>query len=153
MLIEQFAAHRDVNLVGATRLARMSEEYMQGKEVDHDLLLEEIAPCFVERDGRRTDIIALGCTHYPFLVNEMRKVAPWPVDWLDPAEAVAQRALHQLQSYWPSEVNDPDHANTRKEKLVDLAIMTSGRPTRSTTQLLGSFGFKLSTPHRNFLKN
>ncbi len=39
---------------------------------------------------RRTDIVVLACTHYPFLVNRMRKTAPWPVDWLDPAEAIAE---------------------------------------------------------------
>lgn len=137
MLVEQFAAHRDVTLVGATRLARLSENYMQGKPVDPDILLEEIVPCFVERDGQRTDIIALGCTHYPFLVNEMRKVAPWPVDWLDPAEAVAHRALQQLQTYWPELKTSP------QDKGADIAIMTSGKPTQATTRLLGSFGFEV----------
>ena len=137
MLVEQFAAHRDVTLVGATRLARLSENYMQGNTIDSDILLEEIAPCFVEREGKRTDIIALGCTHYPFLVNEMRKVAPWPVDWLDPAEAVAHRALQQLHSYWPQLKTSPE------EKAADIAIMTSGKPSEATARLLGSFGFEL----------
>ena len=137
ILVEQFAAHRDVTLVGATRLARLSENYMQGIAIDPDILLEEIAPCFVEKEGQRTDIVALGCTHYPFLVNEMRKVAPWPVDWLDPAEAVAHRALQQLHAYWPElKKSSPD-------KGVDMAIMTSGKPTQATTRLLVSFGFEL----------
>ena len=56
----------------------------------------EIAPCFVEKDGRRTDIVVLACTHYPFLVNRFRKTGAWPVDWLDPAEAIARRALSLL---------------------------------------------------------
>ena len=41
--------------------------------------------------GRELDTVVLACTHYPFLVNRMRKMAPWPVDWLDPAEARAAR--------------------------------------------------------------
>ena len=58
-----------------------------------EAVLAEIAPCFVEADGRRTDIVVLACTHYPFLANIFRRLAPWPVDWLDPAEAIARRAL------------------------------------------------------------
>ncbi len=139
MLIEQFAAHREVTLVGATRLARLSEDYMQGKSVDHDLLLEQIKPCFVEQQGKRTDIVALGCTHYPFLVNEMRKVAPWPVDWLDPAEAVARRAVQQLDTYWP-EAQRPTSAPLQAN---DVAVMTSGMPTAATLSLLGGFGLEL----------
>ena len=52
----------------------------------------EIEPCFVEKDGRRTDIVVLACTHYPFMANVFRRLAPWPVDWLDPAEAIARQA-------------------------------------------------------------
>ena len=55
--------------------------------VDEEAVRAEIAPCFIERDGASTDIVVLACTHYPFLVNRMRKTAPWPVDWIDPAEA------------------------------------------------------------------
>ena len=58
--------------------------------------MAEIAPCFVEQDGQRTDIVVLACTHYPFLANVFRRLAPWPVDWLDPAEAIARRALSLL---------------------------------------------------------
>ena len=61
--------------------------------VDEDAVRPEIAPCFIEKDGKRTDIVVLACTHYPFLVNRMRKTALWPVDWIDPAEAIARRAL------------------------------------------------------------
>jgi len=96
-LIAKHAKNIQVNLVGATKLARLSEEHMQGREINTEILLSEIAPCFVEKEGSRTDIVTLGCTHYPFLVNEMRKLAPWPVDWLDPAEAVARQAARELE--------------------------------------------------------
>ena len=46
----------------------------------------------IEEEGRRTDIVVLACTHYPFLANRFRKLAPWPVDWLNPAEAIALQA-------------------------------------------------------------
>ena len=80
----------------ATQLARLAETYMRDGFVDEEAVRAEIAPCFIEQDGKRTDIVVLACTHYPFLVNRMRKTAPWPVDWLDPAEAIARRALSLL---------------------------------------------------------
>lgn len=136
-LVKQFASHRQVTMVGATRLARLAEEHMQGLPIDTELLRAEIAPCFVERDGRRTDIITLGCTHYPFLVNEMRKLAPWPVDWLDPAEAVARQARAVLAR----EALAPDTASPGH----DIAIMTSGSPPSTIVRLLAGLGLQLQS--------
>lgn len=141
-LIEQFAIHVNVKLVGATRLARLAEEHLQGIPIDARLLKQEIAPCFVECEGRRTDIIALGCTHYPFLVNEMRKLAPWPVDWLDPAEAVARQAVRELQRT----ANDTDiNPNPIARHEREIAIMTSANPSLSTTRLLSGLGLQSQT--------
>ncbi|NND91996.1 MAG: glutamate racemase [Granulosicoccus sp.] len=139
-LVRKFASHRRVNMVGATRLARLAEDHMQGKPIDTGVLEAEIAPCFVEADGRRTDIIALGCTHYPFLVNEMRKYAPWPVDWLDPAEAVARQASAVLSQI------DKDIARRvdgSAQPQADLAIMTSQSPSAAIVRLLGGLGLQL----------
>ena len=49
-------------------------------------------------DGRRTDTVVLACTHYPLLLARLRKVAPWPVDWLDPAPAIARRVADLLRA-------------------------------------------------------
>jgi glutamate racemase len=139
-LVREFASHRRVNLVGATRLARLAEEHMQGKAIDIEILKAELAPCFVDEDGKRTDIIALGCTHYPFLVNEMRKLAPWPVDWLDPAEAVARQARRVLISVPHANVS---HIDNCSEKEKDIAIMTSGSPPALIVHLLSGLGLQL----------
>ena len=96
-LIQSFAAQCHVRLVGSQNLARMAEDYIRGEALADEAVLAEIAPCFVEMDGRRTDIVVLACTHYPFLANIFRRLAPWPVDWLDPAEAIARRALSLLK--------------------------------------------------------
>ncbi len=95
-------------------------------------------------DDRRTDIVTLGCTHYPFLVNEMRKFAPWPVDWLDPAEAVARQAsreLHRTREQFA--MLDMQQATLER----DIAIMTSGTPAAATLLLLRSVGLQLEHCH------
>jgi glutamate racemase len=64
--------------------------------VDDEEVSREIEPCFVDRDGRRTDVVVLACTHFPLLLDRLQRLAPWPVDWLDPAEAIARRVADLL---------------------------------------------------------
>jgi glutamate racemase len=96
-LIAQFAAHCQVTLVGSATLARLAETLMQGGGVCDEDIAVEIEPCFVQVDGRRTDAVVLACTHYPLLVEEFRRLAPWPVDWIDPAPAIARRVDQLLR--------------------------------------------------------
>ncbi|MBR3074294.1 MAG: glutamate racemase [Bacteroidales bacterium] len=43
------------------------------------------------------DTVVLGCTHYPFLLPLMRRIAPPDVHFIDPAPAVARRLLDVLK--------------------------------------------------------
>ncbi|WP_448147993.1 glutamate racemase [Labrys miyagiensis] len=91
-LIRSFADGIEVELVGATGLASLCEAHLEGYTVEDAAVLDEISPCFVDRDGKRTDVVVLACTHYPLLLDTMQRLAPWPVTWLDPAPAIARRA-------------------------------------------------------------
>ena len=77
---------------------------MQGVVISDDDVAREIAPCFVERDGRRTDAIVLACTHYPLLQDFFTRLAPWPVHWINPAAAIARRADHVISDRFPQVV-------------------------------------------------
>ncbi len=90
-LIDSFAKACHVRLVGSANLAPLAEAHMRGEAVDDSAMLTEIAPAFLEQDGRRTDAIVLACTHYPFLLSHFERLAPWPVEWIDPAPAIARR--------------------------------------------------------------
>ncbi|MEK1854851.1 MAG: glutamate racemase [Phyllobacterium sp.] len=130
-LIQSFATKCHVRLVGSRNLAHLAEAHIRGDAIDDDAIRAEIAPCFYEKDGGRTDIVVLACTHYPFLANVFRRLAPWPVDWLDPAEAIARRALSLLK---PNGVSiEPEHGD-------DIAVFTSGNPDFSTRRLMQGFG-------------
>jgi glutamate racemase len=136
-LIREWASRCHVRLVGSDRLAGLAETYMREGFVDEEVVRAEIAPCFIERAGERTDIVVLACTHYPFLVNRMRKTAPWPVDWLDPAEAIARRALTLLADMAPAE--------RKKGDVPDVAFFTSGRADFANQRLMQGFGLVLET--------
>lgn len=138
-LIETWARKCHVRLVGSDRLAGLAEAYMRDGFVDEEAVRAEIAPCFIERDGASTDIVVLACTHYPFLVNRMRKTAPWPVDWIDPAEAIARRAVSLLDGLEAGRAHEalPGERN-------DVAVFTSGKAGFATRRLMQGFGLTVT---------
>jgi glutamate racemase len=95
-LIEQFGGGARFTLAGAAVLAGLAEAHASGLPIDDAAIQDEIAPCFIEEDGRRTDVVVLGCTHYPLLLEKLDALAPWPVIWLDPAPAIARRIANVL---------------------------------------------------------
>jgi glutamate racemase len=113
-LIRKFAAGCRVTLVGAEKLADLAEAKLSGRPVDMALLRAEIRPAFVEEEGGRTDTVVLACTHYPLLMDELEAAAPWPVTWLNPAEAIARRAAE----LWPAT------APEASGKAADIAYFT-----------------------------
>ncbi|AMJ60497.1 glutamate racemase [Bosea sp. PAMC 26642] len=116
-LIQTYAASCKVTLVGSTGLAALAEAALKGDPVDDEAILREIAPCFVEIDGARTDVVTLSCTHYPLLLERMKRLAPWPVAWIDPAPAIARRVTQLLGPAQPDIPSIPTES---------LALFTSG---------------------------
>ncbi|ASP33454.1 glutamate racemase [Labrenzia sp. VG12] len=132
-LIDSFAGKCHVRLVGSDALAELAERHLRGDRVADEELLAEISDCFLEQDGLRTDIVVLACTHYPFLANRFRKIAPWPVDWLDPAEAIARQLVRVLG----------EGAATQPSQGPDRAVFTSNPKEAALIRLLAGFGLAL----------
>ncbi len=95
-LIHTYAYHCKVFLHGAKRLAEIAEQKLKGRPVDLEELRLEVSPVFRKRDGQKTDVVVLGCTHYPLLVEDIERVAPWQVKYIDPAPAIARRVADVL---------------------------------------------------------
>jgi len=127
-LIRDFAQGCDVTLVGAENLASLAEAALKGERVSDEAIAAEIAPCFVNGDAR-TDTVVLACTHYPLLLARLAALAPWPVDWIDPAPAIARRV---------SDLLGP--ANGDSEPLPAQIVFTSGQaPSPILTHALRPF--------------
>ncbi len=124
-LIRDYAQDCQVTLVGAKKLAGYAEAELAGAPVSDAALYEEIAPCFRD-DGARTDTIVLACTHYPLLIDRLQRLAPWPVNFLDPAPAIARRVGDLLGPALSS-----GRAGTTR------AIFTSGRPPAAALARFG----------------
>ena len=131
-LIRDFGQGCDVRLVGAVHLAGFAERVLRGDAIDDDAVAREIAPCFVANEGRRTDTIVLGCTHYPLLIDRLVRLAPWPVDWVYPAPAIARRMMDLI---------GPPSANAASG--TARAIFTSGlEPPPALAAALARFGIR-----------
>jgi glutamate racemase len=119
-LIDAHAAGIDVTLVGAERLAEWAEAWLRGETIDLGLVRAEISPCFRESDGARTDVVVLGCTHYPLILDLLVAAAPWPVAWIDGAAGIGRRVEAIL-----ADAAGPDGAREPSDKTGRI-YLTSG---------------------------
>jgi glutamate racemase len=130
-LIREFAAGCEVGLVGSSHLATYAEAELGGVPVADAAIKAEIAGCFMDADGRRTDTVVLACTHYPLLTARFKAVAPWPLDWIDPAPAIARRVTDLLRAR-------PPGSPPARPRIV----FTSGRaPSPALAAALAGYGF------------
>ncbi len=90
-LIKSFAPVSDVQLLGSTRLVEMAEDKMIGIDVDLQELKQILLPW-----QNTVDTIVLGCTHFPFLKSEIKKVLNDNVLLIDSGEAIARRVKQLL---------------------------------------------------------
>jgi glutamate racemase len=124
--------------VGSPRLAELAEAELKGDPVSDGSILAEIAPCFVEADGRRTDTIVLACTHYPLLLERLKRLAQWPVSFIDPASAIARRVAGLLPPAAAADSTPPPRIT-----------FTSGRaPSPVLAAALPRFGIAGAEPAR-----
>jgi len=130
-LIRDHAQGCAVELVGAKQLAAYAEAELHGHPASDVELRSEVEPCF--RDGAtRTDTVVLACTHYPLLTARLRHIAPWPVNFIDPAPAIARRVVQLLGD-----------APAAPEAGIAQAIFTSGN---APAAILARFGLRPGQP-------
>jgi glutamate racemase len=138
-LVRTYAAHCDVTLVGSTVLASLAEGYMRGDCPSDAAIAAEIAPCFVVNGDRRTDCVVLACTHYPLLLKPFERLAPWPLDWIDPAPAIARRTDHVLTEVLgfagSSEIAAPEAAKRHYAALFTSAVKPGAALENALRQL------------------
>jgi len=88
-LVEKFAGGCAVHSLGKPVLADMAEQKFRGIAVDMAALQAAVAPLF--EAAPEIDAVAIGCTHYTFLLPEFSALYPG-ISWFDPAPAVARQA-------------------------------------------------------------
>ncbi|PWJ39414.1 glutamate racemase [Sediminitomix flava] len=85
---QKYASHVHTNIQAGKGLVEIVEEGKIGTVECHELLKKYIQPMLDDK----ADQIVLGCTHYPFLSEEIQKITGPSVSLIDPAPAIAKQA-------------------------------------------------------------
>ncbi|MFT8417421.1 MAG: aspartate/glutamate racemase family protein [Acetobacter sp.] len=85
----------------APHLAGYAEQVFRGHTVPDSAIYKDIEGLFKHPDSARMDAIGLGCTHYTFMLDLLRRLTPPTITWLDPAGAVARQCCTVLQTLPP----------------------------------------------------
>lgn len=105
-LIEEFAADCQVERVGHPGLVQWAEGLVRGVPVPQAELDRAVAGL----RNARVDTVVLGCTHYPLLLESLKRSLPGVKFWVDSGEAIARRAAWLLTRMHPS-VTEVEHGS------------------------------------------
>lgn len=110
--------------VGRGFVELVEEGRLSGSEAE-DVVKASLGPLL----SAGADIIVLGCTHYPFLLPVLQKVAGPDIRFIDPAPAVARQLVHVLER---------DGMLSAGEASSALALNASAVPSSPHVKLLSS---------------
>ena len=110
--------------VGRGFVELVEEGRLSGSEAE-DVVKASLGPLL----SAGADIIVLGCTHYPFLLPVLQKVAGPDIRFIDPAPAVARQLVHVLER---------DGMLSAREASSALARNVSAVPSSPHVKLLSS---------------
>lgn len=103
-LINEFAQGFHIELLGVSELAMIAEAKLQGIAVDKEKLNMLMQPWL--QLTVVPDTIVLGCTHYPFIKDELQEIFPLST-FIDSGHAIASRVHYLLKdNYDLALIND-----------------------------------------------
>lgn len=76
--------------IGSAKLATIAEEKILSGRVDKEAIRSELSTLYIEAD---VDCLILGCTHFTFLISEIREIIGPNIRILDPVLAVTRQVL------------------------------------------------------------
>lgn len=113
--------------VGRGFVGLVEEGRLSGSEAE-DVVKASLGPLL----SAGADIIVLGCTHYPFLLPVLQKVAGPDIRFIDPAPAVARQLVHVLERDGMLSAGEASSALARNASAVPssphVKLLSSGDP-------------------------
>ncbi len=95
-LSAEFAGDCLVLRHGSARLVTLAEAKLAGEIVTAADVAPELAGLLDQPGGDRMDMVALACTHFPLLKDELAAAAPRPLGFVDGGAGIARRVAHLL---------------------------------------------------------
>lgn len=113
--------------VGRGFVELVEEGRLSGSEAE-DVVKASLVPLL----SAGADIIVLGCTHYPFLLPVLQKVAGPDIRFIDPAPAVARQLVHVMERDGMLSDGEASSALARNASAVPssphVKLLSSGDP-------------------------
>lgn len=113
--------------VGRGFVELVEEGRLSGSEAE-DVVKASLGPLL----SAGADIIVLGCTHYPFLLPVLQKVAGPDIRFIDPAPAVARQLVHVLERDGMLSAGEASSSLARNASAVPssphVKLLSSGNP-------------------------
>jgi len=106
-LIEQFATDKKINVlsVACPDLVTFIEKgELEGPQVEKKLS-EYLTPVI----QNNVDVVGLSCTHFPFLIKQIKKLLPKDTIIVDSNEAVAKQVVRVLSTFPPEMISKLEH--------------------------------------------
>ena len=113
--IEKFAGNVEVHTVVGHGLVELVEEGKADSDEAEKLLRDYLEPLL----EKNIDQLVLGCTHYAFLINRIKKIVGDKVNIVDPAPAVVKRVKQLVEENLITQNLDkkePEFFTSRKKK-------------------------------------
>ncbi|MEE2732477.1 MAG: glutamate racemase [Pseudomonadota bacterium] len=98
-LIQDFGHGCTFTRIGSNELVHEAEQKIRERPVNRDIINKVLEP--VRQTDADIDVVILGCTHFPFLADEIRQALPTPIRILDSGQAIARRAQQLLADLKP----------------------------------------------------
>lgn len=136
-LITEFANHVAVHRIGSSQLVKLAEQKVwYGVDVQHEVAAEL---AIHQHALQHMPVVVLGCTHFPFLVDEIQAASGTALTFIDTADAIARRVAH-LYSHLgkaPFIVNDTktDTPGQGMHEAGDLFISTAALDDKQLRRL------------------
>ncbi len=102
-LQSDYAAGMTLLRHAAPELVYAAEAKLRGEFVNPQIYVDAMRGLTHHPDGDRLDVVALGCTHFPLVVDELTAVSP-KMRFVDGAAGIARRIAHLTHGQvWPDE--------------------------------------------------
>lgn len=106
--------------VGSGFVELVEKGILEGPQAE-DTVKESLQPLL----DAGADTIVLGCTHYPFLTDVMKKIAGRGIRFIDPAPAVARHLVDVMRSEHIALGNAKENGSPKRP---EIKLMSSGDP-------------------------
>lgn len=107
--------HARIWPIATQALVTLSETKLAGENTNFDDFAEMIDNHLTKEQRLSVDTVILGCTHFPHLIDDLRKIFPTAENWIDPAKKLASQVAFLTKKKAPP-INSPYKITTFTSK-------------------------------------